>query len=626
MNTSELRQEIDRSIAADDVAGATRSLAELWAKDYSSPAASFLCSRYEQLRPNLNLLPYRLAILRSFTVEPMVPLLRAAAFNAGIDLTIRLSEFNAHAQEILDPASALYDFAPDVMILAVQTRDAAPDLWRDFPGLSPEQIQAAIDRVTEEVRNWIHIFRQHSQAHLVIHNFEQPIAVSQGVLDSQLDVSQSPAIRQINEGFRRLASQHPGVYILDYDGLVARHGRAHWHDERKWLMVRLPIAAQNLNHLVNEWLRFLHPLTGKVAKAVVVDLDNTLWGGVIGEDGIAGIQLASDHPGAAYQSLQRALLDLHHRGILLAICSKNNVDDAMEALQNHPAMLLKPKHFAAMRINWGAKSQNLREIAAELNIGIDSLAFVDDNPIERQQIRSQVPEVFVIELPNDPMEFARAIRECPRFERLSLSTEDQRRGEYYQKQRERERLEETVSSREDFYRSLQQEVEIAPLDKSTLRRIVQLTNKTNQFNLTTRRYTEQQISELASSPDWNCFSLRVRDRFGDNGLVGVAITRMQEKTCEVDTLLMSCRVIGRTLETALLSFLAEHARKLGAQQLQGWFLPTKKNAPARDFYSSHGFQVLEQNGHGTLWGLNLERSQVACPEWIRLHIVNGDKG
>ncbi len=174
--------------------------------------------------------------------------------------------------------------------------------------------------------------------------------------------------------------------------------------------------------------------------------------------------------------------------------------------------------------------------------------------------------------------------------------------------------------------AVQQEVEIAPLDKSTLPRIAQLTNKTNQFNLTTRRYTEQQISELASSPDWNCFSLRLRDRFGDNGLVGVAITRKREKTCEVDTLLMSCRVIGRTVETAFLSFLAEHARKQGAQQLQGWFLPTKKNAPARDFYSSHGFQVLEQNGHGTLWGLNLERSQVACPEWIRLHIVNGDKG
>ena len=626
MNTSELRQEIDRWIAADDVAGATRSLAELWAKDNSSPAASFLCSRYEQLRPTLNLLPYRLAILRSFTVEPMVPLLRAAAFSAGIDLTVRLSEFNAHAQEILDSASALYDFAPDVVILAVQTRDAAPDLWRDFPALTSEQIQAAIDRVTGEFRNWVHVFREHSQAHLIIHNFEQPIAVSQGVLDNQLQINQSSAIRQLNEGLRGLASQQPGVYILDYDGLVARHGRAHWHDERKWLMVRLPIAAHNLNHLAVEWLRFLHPLTGKVAKAVVVDLDNTLWGGVIGEDGIAGIQLGSEHPGGAYQDLQRALLDLHHRGILLAICSKNNADDAMEALQNHPGMLLKPEHFATMRINWGDKSQNLREIAAELNVGIESLAFVDDNPIERQQIRTQVPGVLVIELPHDPIEFARAIRECPRFERLSLLAEDRQRSEYYQKERERGRLEQTVSSREDFYRSLQQEVEIAPLDKSTLPRIAQLTNKTNQFNLTTHRYTEQQILELASSPDWNCFSLRVRDRFGDNGLVGVAITRKQEKTYEVDTLLMSCRVIGRTVETAFLSFLADHARKQGAQQLQGWFLPTKKNAPACDFYSSHGFQVLEQNGHGTLWGLNLEQSQVACPEWVRLHIVNGDKG
>ena len=198
MNTSELRQEIDRLIVADDVAGATRSLAELWAKDNSSPAASFLCSRYEQLRPKLNLLPYRLAILRSFTVEPLVPLLRAAAFSAGIDLTVRLSEFNTHAQEILDPASALYDFAPDVAILAVQTRDAAPDLWRDFPVLSAEQIQPAIDRVTGDFRNWVRAFRHHSQAHLMIHNLEQPIVANQGVLDSQLEVSQSSAIRRIN--------------------------------------------------------------------------------------------------------------------------------------------------------------------------------------------------------------------------------------------------------------------------------------------------------------------------------------------------------------------------------------------------------------------------------------------
>lgn len=625
MNTSALRQEIDRLIGSSDTGTASCLLAEVWAKDSSSSTASFLISRYQQLRSKLNLFPYRLAILRSFTVEPMVPLLRAAAFAAGIDLTVYVSDFNAHVQDMLDPSSPLYRFAPDAAILALQTRDVVPDLWREF-STSAEQRQAAVGRVTAEFRHWAGVFRGHSQAHLVVHNLEQPVLPGGGVLDDQRVDNQTHAIQQINRELRQMAAERTGVYVLDYDALVARYGRATWHDEGKWLTVRLPVAAHNLNHLVNEWLRFLHPLTGKVAKALVVDLDNTLWGGVIGEDGMAGIRLGTEYPGAAFQEVQRAMLSLYQRGILLAICSKNNREDAMEALQNHPGMLVKQAHFAAMRINWGEKAQNLREIAAELNIGVDSLAFLDDNPFERQQVRAQVPEVFVIELPHDSMEFARALRECPRFERLALSAEDQQRGHYYQIQREREQLEHTVSSREDFYRSLRQEIEIAPVDKSTLPRVAQLTNKTNQFNLTTHRYTEQQVSELASSPNWHCFSLCVRDRFGDNGLVGVAITHEEDTICEIDTLLLSCRVIGRTVETAFLSFLADHARGQGCFKLRGWFLPTRKNAPARDFYPNHGFRVVEESGEGTLWALDLEENQVALPEWIRLHVAEGDRG
>jgi FkbH-like protein len=298
----------------------------------------------------------------------------------------------------------------------------------------------------------------------------------------------------------------------------------------------------------------------------------------------------------------------------------------MEALQNHPGMLLKPAHFAAVRINWTDKAQNLREIAQELNIGVDALAFVDDNPIERQQVRSQLPEAHVVNLPADPMQFARAVRECPLFERLALSAEDRQRGAMYQEQREREQFEQNVASREDFYRSLQQEAEIAPVSKATLARIAQLTNKTNQFNLTTRRYTEQQISEMAALPDCGCFSIRVRDRFGDNGLVGVAITRRANDTCEIDTFLLSCRVIGRTVETAFLSFLAEHARQQGARRLQGWFFPTKKNAPAKEFYANHGFTVAQQVETGTLWSLDLSQQPLACPEWVKLNVVNGDRG
>jgi len=624
-SASDLRSEIDHLLAEGDAATASLLLHELWTTDSSSSTASFVVSRYEQLRPNSNLLPYRLVVLRSFTVEPMVPLLRGAAFHGGVDLDVRLSEFNAHVQEIVDPQSSLYTSAPSAVILAVQTRDIAPDLWRDFSSMSSEQVQAAAMRVSGEFRQWISTFRQHSQAHLIIHNLEQPELPNRGVLDSQSGPSQIAAIQQINDNLRKLAGEQPGVYILDYDALVARHGRAHWHDERKWATVRLPIAAQNLNHLVKEWLRFLYPLTGKIAKAVVVDLDNTLWGGVIGEDGIAGIHLGTEYPGAGFQDVQCALLDLHRRGILLAVCSKNNLDDAMEALQNHPGMLLKPSHFAAMRINWGDKAQNLSEIAAELNIGVDSMAFLDDNPIERQQVRSLLPEVFVIDVPNDALGIARALREHPAFERLATSSEDLQRGHYYQAQRERDQLEQTISSREDFYRSLQQEIEIAPLNGLLLTRIAQLTNKTNQFNLTTHRYTEQQIAVLTATPGWHCFSLRVRDRFGDNGLVGVAITHHQGESYEIDTFLLSCRVIGRTVETAFLSFLADHARKLGAKRIAGWFLPTKKNAPARDFYSTHGFTEAEKNDAGTLWRLELAENILQCPEWVSMRMQTGER-
>jgi FkbH-like protein len=384
------------------------------------------------------------------------------------------------------------------------------------------------------------------------------------------------------------------------------------------------MTAQNLNHLAGEWLRFLHPLSGKIAKACVVDLDNTMWGGIIGEDGMSGIKLGQEYPGASFRALQRALLDLHQRGILLAVCSKNNYDDAIVALQNHPGMLLKPSHFAAIRINWTEKAQNLREIAKELNIGIDALAFVDDNPIERQQVRSQVPEAHVLELPGDPMEFARAVRECPLFERLTLSAEDCQRGAMYQAQQEREQLAQTIASREDFLRSLQQEAEIAPLTKATLARIAQLTNKTNQFNLTTRRYNEQQLLDITAK-GCDCFSIRVRDRFGDNGIVGVTITRHDGDNCEIDTFLLSCRVIGRSVESAFLAFLVEHGRQRGAKRLRGWFVPTKKNAPARDFYPSHGFQSVQQTDNGTLWSLDLAADSLPCPEWVKLHLSNGDQ-
>ncbi|HWB82779.1 MAG TPA: HAD-IIIC family phosphatase [Bryobacteraceae bacterium] len=620
MQCEDQRQQIDGLLAAGRWRKAAHALESLWNREGTpTPSlASFLISRYEKLRDHLDFIRHHCVILRSFTVEPVMPLLRACAFTSGIDLSVKPGEFNSYVQELLDPGSFLYTTSPDTVVLAVQTRDLAPELWRDYSGLDADARQASVKRITQEYESWVQTFRSRSQANLIVHTLAAPPVASQGVYDSQQEEGQATAIQEINRHLRLVARAHRGVYVLDYDALVARHGREEWGDERKWLAVRLPIAARNLPHLAREWMRFLTPLSGRIAKAVAVDLDNTLWGGVIGEDGMAGIQLGTEYPGAAYQELQRTLLDLWRRGILLAICSKNNPADALEALGGHPGMLLKPEHFAAQRINWNEKGQNLREIASELNIGLDAIAFLDDNPVERQQVREQAPEAMVIELPSDPMLFARAVRDFAGFERLSLSKEDRERGRYYAAERQRTQLEATATSREDFYRSLQQEVEIAPVNSLTLARVAQLTQKTNQFNLSTKRYTEQQIAEMSRTGGWLVYSLKVRDRYSDNGLVGVAITWDHDGTCEIDTFLMSCRVIGRTVETALLAQLACEARARGAKRLEGWYLPTKKNAPARDFYAAHGFQLREEKEGGQFWSLDLTTAELRYPEWVRL--------
>jgi FkbH-like protein len=621
--SSDLRKEIDDFIATGSANLAALRMAELWRKESGTGTAAFVVSRHEKIRDKTQLSKYRLAILRSFTLEPVLPLLRAAAFVNGIDLTVHLGDFNAYVQAIVDQDSSLYKFAPDGVILAVRTADLAPDLWQEYADLDPDGVRGSVQRVTNNFQQWIRAFRERSQAALIVHNLEQPARPSAGTLDAQLESGQCTAIQQINSDLRRIAGEHRGVYVLDYDGLIARQGRLRWRDERKWLTARMPIAADQLIQLSREWMRFLAPLTGKICKALVVDLDNTLWGGVIGEDGMQGIKLSAEYPGAAFQALQRVMLDLTRRGILLAVSSKNNPDDAMEALESHPGMLLRPKNFAAMRINWNDKSQNLREIAAELNIGIDSLAFMDDNPVEREQVRAALPEVTVIDMPEDPVEYAAALRECPAFERLTLSAEDQQRTSFYVAERERSQAEQTFQTKEDFYRYLEQEAEIAPVSPSSLARISQLTQKTNQFNLTTRRYSEPQIEEMAAKPEWQVLSIRVRDRFGDHGLVGVAITRDENEACEIDTLLLSCRVIGRTVETALLSFLGQAAVARGRSRLSGKFLPTKKNAPAKDFYAQHGFELHTQNSDGSLWQLDLKQHPIAWPEWIKLNKIDG---
>jgi FkbH-like protein len=562
----------------------------------------------------------KVAFLRSYTVEPAIPLLRAMARLEGIDLTVKLGEFNSYAQEVLDPEGWLYEFNPDLIFLACQTRDLAPDLWSGLDERLNTDSESVVARISTPIVSLIEQLRLRSNASLIIQNLEQPVMPSAGLLDSRNEAGQTALIGLINQRLAVQVLKYESVFILDYDALVARHGRERWTDERKWLTARAPVAADNLIFAAREYLRFVVPLSGRQSKVLVVDLDNTLWGGIVGEDGMTGIEIGAEYPGAAYRALQAVILQMAKRGILLAICSKNNSHDALEVFEKHPEMLLRLKDFAAIRINWIDKAQNLRDIATELNVGIDSLAFLDDNPVERQRVRLELPEVAVIELPVDPMKYAGTLLACPMLERLAITAEDRARGSYYVSQRERKSSEAAAGSLEEFYRSLEMKAEIVAVTPTTLARIAQLTQKTNQLNTTTKRYSESEVHAMAHDPAWSLFGVKIIDRFGDNGIVGVVFLRLEKPELIIDTFLLSCRVIGRTVETMMLSHVCRIGIAAGCERVTGWFLPTKKNEPAARIYSSNGFVKTRETPDGSLWELNLGKS-IQNPAWISLRTL-----
>lgn len=608
------QDQIAAALARGSYHEAYGELRNLWREQAGSASAGYVLTQVKQLRGQISLVAQRIAILRSFTVEPVVPIFRADALMNGVDATVHIGTFNSHAQEILDPEDPLYRFDPDVVILAVQTRDAAPEIWQwehENAG------RAAVARVLGEYRNLIKVFRSRHNANFVIHDFEQPVHPRHGILDAQSSSGQAATISELNRGLREIAAEIPGVSILGYDALIATHGRVRWFDHRKWLTARLPISADCLVHLGAEWSRYVSCLAGRLSKVIVTDLDNTLWGGIVGEDGPNGVAVGKEYPGAAYTELHEALLACRERGILLAIASKNNWNDALEVLEHHPHMLLRPGHFAAMRINWNSKAQSIREIASELNVGIDSIAFLDDNPVERERVKLELPEVTVLEF-SDPLQFASQVRGHAGFQRIALLNEDKDRSQYYAERTQRQQAASSAASLEDFYRSLQQRVEIRPVDASTLARAAQITQKTNQFNLTTKRYTEQNIAHLAATPGWTIYGVNVQDRFGDNGLVGVVVLRRRDHSMEIDTFALSCRVIGRKVETAILAFLTEEARVAECSEIRGWFVPTKKNGPAAGFFAGHGFSLMGEHNGESEWKLDLHAATLDCPEWIQL--------
>lgn len=534
----------------------------------------------------------RIALLSTFTMDFLAPVLRAQCCGAGIDAEIYVGPFNQYEQEIRDPDSGLAHFRPDVVVIAADWRTLG---LRDEEELPVEIISGHTARLKESWRG----ATERLGATVIQFNFEVP----------PFDVlgGRGRLLRALNQALGDAAAAAPGVVILDVDHIAACFGKERWNDPVLWHTARQYPSAEALPALGHRLTSLVRAILGLNAKCLALDLDGVLWGGVIGEDGLAGIQLGGSPAGEAFVAFQRYLQSLARTGVLLAVCSRNNPDDALLPFRQHPEMVLREPDIAVFRANWKSKEENLREIGATLNIGLDAMVFVDDNPAERARVRQNLPEVEVVEMPLDPSQYISAVSRLGLFETISITSEDRQRTASLRSNLERKALESAAGSVDDYLAQLDIKVQLAPFDEVNLPRIVQLINKTNQFNLTTRRRGDAEVRGLLAAGAYTQ-AMRAGDRFGDSGLTGVLIAVPDGECLRVDTWLMSCRVLGRRLEEAMFAALVSYAARKGYRTLIGEYLPTAKNGPVADLYARLGCIPAGPDGESRLFRWDTSRS------------------
>lgn len=560
----------------------------------------------------------QVAVLAASNLDLLASPLCQRMAEKGLTASVWNAGFNQYWQMVIDPASGLYSQDFDAVIMFLDASDLFGDLLGNPLTAVQEAVQKAAERMTAEVEGLVgNLASRLSRATVYLNTVTLDGVSPLYGLEYNSPLSLRAVVSAYNQGLMRLAREIPSVIVVDVESLAANFGLERWFDRRLWHLARIRHSREAIAILAKAYAEAIAANHGITRKCLVLDLDNTLWGGVIGEDGPAGIKLGHEGIGLAFVEFQRELRSLIGRGILLAICSKNNPEDALSAVRNHPAMILREGDFAALRINWVDKAENLYDIAKELNIGLESMVFLDDNPAERARVRTALPAVAVPEWPKDPSDYRDALLAVVReqFLRFRVTDEDRGRIAMYRAQAERKAMASGVQKDlESFYRSLEMKVVIGRADSTTVPRIAQLTQKTNQFNVTTRRYTEGEIARFAEHPGMRIYWLDLCDRFGPNGIVGVMILReSQAGRWAIDSFLMSCRVIGRTVEQAFLSFVAAELVADGATVLTGEYLPTAKNGIVADLYDRLGFE--RQDNH---WVLDLTLATAAIPDWFEI--------
>jgi FkbH-like protein len=539
----------------------------------------------------------RVAVLSSFNVDFLPPLLAEALDRAGLPAPlVNLGEFGQISQEALNPSSPALPPGTDAVVVIPALEDLLAALYDPAASLSSQDAaQLVEDRLTELATALSAVLERLPAAivHVVVMGSAR--APVEHVLDPASTRRGQWAVERWLARVRELGSLSPRITLVDWDWHTRRDGTRGYEDARLWYLARMRLSPLGLAILADLLATHMSAQGGQTRKVIAVDLDDTLWGGIVGEDGLTGVVCGHEGQGLAFQDFQRELLALRDTGVVLVIASKNNPEDAHEVLERHPDMVLRPEHFATERINWEDKASNLVAMAQELDLGIDSFVLLDDNPVERDFVRRALPEVAVPELPADPVLRPAFLRELPLFRRLSLTAADRERPGSYRAHVARKQTRTVGLSLADYIASLEQTIAVEPVDSGSLARAAQLCQRTNQFNLTTRRYSVAELELLLSDENAELFTVAVSDRFGDSGITGLVILRFATaQSAAIDTLLLSCRVLGRGIEQTLLEFAAARARARGRRSLQGAYVPTAKNGQVAEFYPRAGFTATDK--------------------------------
>ncbi len=559
----------------------------------------------------------RLAILGDSTTQQLAQVLKASLYRKRIFAHIYESEFDVIDQEIYNPQSSLYSFKPDFVLLHLSTQRIREDYYR-------RRLQPTAELAKEwaqKVAGWWQVIGKQCGCRIIQNLWVTPLERPFGHYTVKVQSSFYNEVRALNHAITEAAGREDNVLLNDVDYLASTIGKTVWFDEAIWTHAKVFCHLECLADYAQDIGNIILASLGITKKCLVLDLDNTLWGGIVGEDGVSALEVGPEGLGQAFSLFQHYLKELKDRGLILAVCSKNDEETARNVFRRHPGMVLKEEDIAVFVANWNNKSFNIQTIAKTLNIGLDALVFIDDSSFERNEVRAVLPEVCVPEMPEDPALSVPYLNSLGFFEAVTYSREDQNRTRYYLQDTERGKEQARFDNIDEYLKSLEMEAEFARFDDAHLPRIVQLLARSNQFNLTTRRYSEQDCRNFMNNLETHApFYITLKDKFGDSGLISVIILKNIPGEIIIDTWLMSCRVLKRGVEELSMNKVVAYAQERQARHITGEYWPTEKNKMVRDFYGQFGFKKIRKDKGGKiLWQLNVQEykarlSHIRCLE------------